>query len=219
MYIIAKWNMKNKNYTGLFIAFEGLDGSGASIQASLLSGMLKKTGYRVELTKEPTHNLIGGLIKAQLTGEWKTSQECLQLLFASDRAQHLQNLIIPSLENGKIVITDRYVLSSIAYGSTNSSDIKWLRNVNDIFILPDITFLVKVSPKICSMRLRKTKYEMGLYNQEDKLKKVWDIYDKLSKIYKNIYVIDGERDEVEIINEINNILYKKLGINKKLDKY
>ena len=204
----------SKNYSGLFIAFEGLDGSGASIQASLLSGVLKKQGYRVKLTKEPTNSLVGGLIKAQLTGEWKTSQECLQLLFAADRAQHLKNCIHPNLNNGKIVITDRYFFSSVAYGSVDLDNVNWLEQINKVFILPDITFLIKVSPRICAMRLRKTRFEMGMYCQEEKLKQVWAVYDKLAKKYKNVYLIDGERDEMQIMDEIISITNEKLGINK-----
>lgn len=207
--------MDKDNYSGMFIAFEGLDGSGAGVQASLLSGVLKKQGYRVSLTKEPTNNLIGGLIKAQLTGEWKTSQECLQLLFAADRAHHLKCCIKPCLDNGKIVITDRYVFSTVAYGSVGVNNVDWLEKINQVFILPDITFLVKVSPKICAMRLRKKRFELGLYSQEEKLKRVWSVYEKLAKKYKNIYMIDGERDEMQIMDEMLAITNKKLGINKK----
>ncbi len=206
--------MKKNNYSGLFIAFEGLDGSGSHIQSSLLSGILKKEGYRVCLTKEPTHGLIGGLIKAQITGEWKATQECLQLLFAADRAKHLESDIIPSLENGKIVITDRYVFSTVAYGSVEIKNTKWLEDINREFILPDIVFLLKVSPKICAMRLRKSRNEIVLYPNEEKLKKVWEVYRDLVGRYKNIYVIDGERDEMEIMDEIIKITYKKLGISK-----
>lgn len=210
--------MKKNNYSGLFIVFEGLDGSGASIQASLLSGILKKEGYRVHLTKEPTHGLVGGLIKAQITGEWLASGDCLQLLFAADRAKHLENEIIPSLENGKIVISDRYVFSSIAYGAVDIKNNKWLEAINDEFILPDIIFLVKVSPKICAMRLRKSRNEIVLFPQENKLKQVWKIYERLAKKYNNVYLVDGERDEMQIMDEITKITNKKLGIGKKKRK-
>lgn len=207
--------MKKNTYSGLFIAFEGLDGSGSRIQASLLSGVLKKEGYRVRLTKEPTYGLIGGLIKAQITGEWKADQKCLQLLFAADRAKHLEDEIIPNLENGNIVITDRYVFSTVAYGSVGQENAGWLECVNSEFILPDIVFLVKVSPKICAMRLRKSKKQIVLFPDEAKLKKVWKVYEDLAKRYNNIYVIDGERDEMEIMDEIIKITNKKLGISKR----
>jgi len=207
--------MKKNTFAGLFIAFEGLDGSGASIQASLLAGILRKEGYRVELTKEPTNSLIGGLIKAMLTGEWKADQDCLQLLFAADRALHIKNTIVPNLSNGKIVITDRYDFSSVAYGSIDLDNSEWLEKINSQFILPDITFLIKVSPKVCALRLRKSRYELELFKTEEKLQKVWNIYEVLAKNNKNVYIIDGERDEVEIIKEILTITKEKLGLGKK----
>jgi len=208
--------MKKNSYSGLFIVFEGLDGSGSAIQATLLSGMLKKEGYRVLLTKEPTNNLVGGLIRAQLTGAWKSSQECLQLLFAADRAHHIKTDIIPALENGKIVIGDRYAMSSIAYGSVDSgAEVNWLENINDEFIIPDITFLIRVSPKICALRLKRSRTEMEMYSQEQKLEKVWNVYEDVAKRYKNVHVIDGERDEMEVIGEIIDITQKKLGLGKK----
>mgnify|MGYP000997854982 FL=1 len=204
--------MTTKNYSGLFIAFEGLDGSGSVIQASLLSGALKKEGYRVYATKEPTGGLIGGLIRAQISGEWSATDECLQLLFAADRADHLKKEIIPNLNNGKIVITDRYTFSSIAYGSVKIDNTNWLKQINQEFITPDITFLIKVSPKICAMRLRKTSYDVELYRTEQKLRKAWDTYEKLANNSRDIYVIDGERDEMVMMKEMLDIVRKKLGV-------
>lgn len=207
--------MTKRNYSGLFVAFEGLDGSGSVIQASLLAGVLKKEGYRVCLTKEPTNGLVGGMIRAHLAGQWNTTSECLQLLFAADRADHLKHEIIPGLNNGKIVITDRYIFSSIAYGSVEIGNTKWLEKINEEFIFPDITFLIKVSPKICAMRLKKSRYDMELFREEQKLKKVWKIYEELAKKYHNIYVIDGEQDEMTMMTEIQDVIQKKLGILKK----
>ncbi|MCW1300199.1 MAG: dTMP kinase, partial [Candidatus Parvarchaeota archaeon] len=71
---------------GAFIVFEGPDGAGLSTQAELLDKYLRKKGYKVVLTKEPTIGLIGGLIKAALKNEWKTSPLAMQLLFTADRA-------------------------------------------------------------------------------------------------------------------------------------
>ena len=204
--------MTTKNYSGLFIAFEGLDGSGSVIQASLLSGALKKEGYRVYATKEPTGGLIGGLIRAQIIGEWSATDECLQLLFAADRADHLKKEIIPNLNNGKIVITDRYTFSSIAYGSVKIDNTNWLKQINQEFITPDITFLIKVSPKICAIRLKKTSYDVELYRTEQKLRKAWDTYEKLANNSRDIYVIDGEQDEMIMMKEMLDIVRKKLGV-------
>jgi len=202
--------MIKNTYPGLFIAFEGLDGSGASIQASLLASILKQEGYRAHLTKEPTDYLIGGLIKGSLTGEWKTNAETLQLLFAADRDHHLNKEIIPKLEAGFVVIADRYSFSSIAYGSLEMDDIKWLEGVNDRFIEPNLTFIIKVRPKICALRLKQSRYELELFREEAKLNKVWKAYEGLAEKHKNVFIIDGEQEEMDIIKEILAIVHKVL---------
>lgn len=205
--------MVRHDHPGLFIAVEGLDGSGSSTHAALLAGLLEKEGYRVFLTKEPTNNLIGGLIRAQLTGEWQAEAEALQLLFTADRAQHLRHEIVPALEAGRIVITDRYVFSAIAYGSLELPDVRWLKSINSRFILPDITFLIDVRPKICALRLKESHYEIELYHEEQKLTKVWQGFQDLAKEYTGVHRLLGERPELEILAEMQEITQKVLSRN------
>ena len=100
--------MLKNPYSGKLIVFEGLDGSGKSTQAELLFSFLKSKGKKVHLTSEPTRYLIGGLIKSWVTHDWQSTPECLQLLFAADRAHHLDKEIIPLLKKGITVISDRY---------------------------------------------------------------------------------------------------------------
>jgi len=90
--------MKKNKYKGKFIVIEGLDGSGSSTQVVRVANFLKERNKKIHITKEPTNNLIGGLIRGQLTGDWKSSSECLQLLFAADRAHHLEKELIPLLK-------------------------------------------------------------------------------------------------------------------------
>ena len=85
-------------YPGKFIVFEGIDGSGKSTQAGLLFHYLKERKKRVHSTSEPTQYLIGGLIKSWLAKDWQSTPDCLQLLFAADRAYHLDKEIIPLLK-------------------------------------------------------------------------------------------------------------------------
>jgi len=202
--------MKENNSPGLFVVFEGLDGSGEKEQAETLASILTREGYRVHLCKEPTNNLIGGIIKARLAGEWQSTPEGIQLLFASDRAQHLAYEIMPHLEAGHIVICDRYIMSSVAYGSLEVKDVKWLEEINSQFLRPDLTFLVNVRPKICAIRTKQSQYSLELYREEKKFEIIWKQYEELSKKYKNIYVIDGERDEIEVTKEILDITNKVL---------
>jgi len=199
--------MKKNPHKGLFIVFEGLDGSGQSTQADLLSSRIKDEGYKLHLTKEPTNNIIGGLIRGQLTNDWHTSMECLQLLFAADRAHHLDREIIPALKDSRILICDRYFMSTVAFGSLDLEK-EWLLELNRKFIYPDIVFLLKVPPKICLQRMQESRFELELFEQEQKLQKVWNGYDYLAKNFKNVYVIDGTQSRAQIAGEVFEIVKK-----------
>jgi dTMP kinase len=192
-------------YKGKFIVIEGLDGSGTTTQANLLVKYLKKQGGKVYLTGEPTRSLIGGLIESQISGDWKSSPECLQLLFTADRAYHLEKEIIPLLKRKITVICIRYILSTLAYGSIDIKDNQWLINLNKNFILPDKTFLLKVSPKTCIKRIKRERFHKELFEEEEKLNKVYKNYLKFAKKFKNTHIIDGEK----IIKEIHNETIKK----------
>lgn len=194
--------MQKNLYPGKFIVFEGIDGSGQSTQAAKLVDFLRGEGVKAHLTKEPTNNLIGGLIRAQLTHEWQTKQECLQLLFAADRAHHLEKEIIPLLEKGIWVVSDRYFFSTIVYGFLEIQDWEWLKEINKHFLLPDISFFLKVSPKVGLERIKKNRFEIELFEKEAMLTKVWQGYERLAKEVDKVYIIDGEKTTDEVLGEI-----------------
>src|SRR3990167_2610775 len=123
---------------GNFYVLEGLDGSGITTQASLLKNYF---AGKALLTKEPTDGLICGLIKSCLRKEWKTSPLTLQMLFAADRAHHLDTEIEPALKMNKNVISDRYILSNIAYGSLDIPQ-GILLQLNANFRKPHVTFII-----------------------------------------------------------------------------
>lgn len=202
--------MVRHDHPGLFIAFEGLGGSGAAMLSRLLANSLEKEGYRVHHTTEPTTGMVGSLIRAHLTDEWRACPDALQLLFTADRAQHLEKDILPALTAGKIVITNRYAFSSVAYGSLEVGDTEWLKQLNSRFILPDLTFIIQVRPKICALRLKENHYEIELYRQEQKLAKVWSAYEVLSREYSGIHIVNGERGEVEIVRELKGHVMRAL---------
>jgi dTMP kinase len=195
---------------GKFIVMEGIDGAGKSTQAYLIFDYLKKKRKKVHLTSEPTEYIIGGLIKSCLSHDWKTSPECLQLLFSADRAYHLEKEILPLLKKGVIVISDRYFFSTIAYGALEIRDFDWLLNLNRNFLLPDLIFFLKISPKEALKRIKKERFSLSLFEEEKELEKIWKNYEKLTKIFKNIFVIDGEKSIEKVFNNIKKILNKKL---------
>ena len=210
--------MRKNKFPGKFIVSDGLDGSGQSTKAARLIDCLNDPKQKlrfghtgVHLTKEPTSGLIGGLIRGQLNHDWQSSPECLQLLFAADRAWHLEKEIIPLLEKGIIVVCDRYFFSSLAYGAVGIKDANWLFQINSNFLLPDITFFLRVSPKICLERIQKNRHGITLFEQEQILEKVRGNYKRLVPKFKNIYVIPGERPADKIAKDIIGIVGKKLG--------
>lgn len=208
--------MQKNPYPGKFIVFDGLDGSGLSTQSGMLLDFFNKPKYKLELghagahlTKEPTDSLIGGLIRSNLRHDWKSSPDCLQLLFAADRTRHLEKDIVPLLEKGIVVICDRYLFSSIAYGSLEMER-DWLIAINKNFLLPDFTFFIKVSAKVCYQRIQKSRYEQTLFEKEEVLEKVLGNYERLAGEIENFYTINGEQPPEKIHKEIVEIVTNKL---------
>jgi len=200
-------------YSGKFIVIEGLDGSGQSTQAGLLRDFLVKKGYKVVLTKEPTLDSEAGKeIRKILDKKTRVRPVQLQELFAQDRKEHLKNVIIPALKKGKIVISDRYFFSSLAYGTASGIDLDWLIKLNGEFLLPDITFLLKVSLGVCLERIKKRNKERTLFEGKEKLAKVWQIYKILPKKFKNVYMIEGEKKILEVFSQIQALLHSKLNL-------
>ena len=195
----------------MFIAFEGLDGSGSSTQSRILADKLEGSGHIALLTKEPTNDSpLGKLIREVLQHKWEASPEGLQLLFSADRAEHLKNEIEPALLNGQIVLTDRYFFSTIAYGALAVEDVEWLKSLSKHFRIPDITFLFKLDPKICIERISGRGSDFELFEQQEKLKIIWENYEKIAKEYPNFHIIDASNSIEEISEEIWWIVSRQL---------
>jgi dTMP kinase len=167
-----------------------------------LADYFSKKNISCHITKEPTNGLIGGLIRGQLTNAWHSGPECLQLLFASDRAYHLEKEILPLLNQGISVITDRYFFSTIAFGSTDVDDWNWLKEINKHFIQPDLTFILKASPETCLSRINKNRFNLELFEKIDVLKKVSLGYERIAQEFDKIIIIDGEKSLDEVSAQI-----------------
>lgn len=195
--------MRRNPYLGKFVVIEGLDGSGQSTQARLLRNFLVKKGYKVLLTKEPTNKSEAGRkIRKILDKKIKIKPQKLQELFAEDRKEHLENVITPALRENKIVISDRYFFSSFAYGVAEGLRLNRLIKINNKFLLPDLTFLLKVEPEVCIQRIRKRGIERKIFEEKEKLTKVWKTYKTLPKIFKNVNIIDGGKSVEEVFAKI-----------------
>lgn len=162
-----------------FIAFEGIDGSGKSTQARLLAHRFRETGIPVVLTSEPSDGVVGSKIKA-LTVRLPPEEEAH--LFTEDRKDHLNRVIIPSLNRGEIVICDRYVYSSVAYQGARGLDPDEIIEINRSFALwPDVNFLLEVSVEIALTRIRSSRPDgFTPFETAADLAKVAKIYAELS---------------------------------------
>lgn len=192
---------------GRLIVFEGLDGSGKTTQLELLFQYLKNKKQKVIKTCEPTDGPIGKLIRRALKHELKFSWETLQLMYSADRADHLDKLILPSVGAGKIVISDRYFFSTLAYGELNL-DGKWLRELGKNFPMPDATFLIDTPVSVAMERMESSRGSKELYERKNFLDKVRKNYLKQAKEF-SFYVLDGTKAKNEIAKEVLEILKKK----------
>ncbi len=189
----------------MFVVFEGIDGAGLTTHARLTEKFLRERGYRVLLTKEPTDGLIGGLIRAALRGEWKAEPETLQLLFAADRCRHVARVIAPALKEGYVVISDRYLFSSLAYGSLDC-DYEWLKAVNSRFPLPDVTFVLDLDPEVAVRRIKEDRFAFELFERLEKLAKVREAYLRIAEEFPNVHVVATDDDIENVQRKIEEIL-------------
>ena len=150
--------------TGLLIAFEGLDQSGKQTQAELLRDRLAAAGRTVQLLSFPDyHTSIGSEIGRALRGERDYTPDVMQLLYVANRYEWKAE-ILRAKSAGTVLICDRYLASSIAYGESQGLDKSWLIDIQKYLPQPDITFLLDIAPEVSANRktLNRDKYESDL---------------------------------------------------------
>jgi dTMP kinase len=209
---------KRKN---LFIALEGIDGSGKSTQTKLLTEKLAAQGHKVYSTFEPTDNQIGKMIRDILKGKAKADYRVIAGLFVADRLDHLLNEeygIVKKLEEGFTVITDRYCFSSYAYQGTHMN-MDWVIQANAMsaeILRPDINIFIDVSPEISMQRVHANRDNIELFETLDSLQKVrakyMEAFEKL-KAVENIFTVDGDRSAELIAQDIWQKVASMLGIS------
>jgi len=194
--------MKINPYKGFFLAVEGLDGSGSDKVASEVAKILSAEGYPVVFTKEPTGGQIGRFIKKLIKERQEVSPLVLEFLFAADRAIHLEDKVIPCLQEGKIVVSDRCCWSSVAYRSPYFH-LHWLLEINDQFILPDNTYFIDRLPLECVRNIKKDADELALFQTEAMLSEIRESYDWVAEKFAYCFdKIDPENYGSKLAEEI-----------------
>lgn len=195
---------------GLFISFEGNDGSGKSSALETIKERLIKEGYDVIYTREPGGSYIAEKIREVILDPDNVGMDSKTeaLLYAASRREHVTKTIIPALNSGKIILCDRFLDSSLAYqGYARGLGIDEVYNMN-LFategLLPDVSILVCVHPEIGMSRINRDARALDRLELEkmDFHNKVYNGYLEVAKKYpERIKLINGEVSKEEVVNE------------------
>ncbi|MDR1033201.1 MAG: dTMP kinase [Bifidobacteriaceae bacterium] len=203
----------------MFITFEGIDASGKSTQATLLAKELEEREFDVLLTKEPGGTELGKTVRNLVLHGEKISPRTEALLFLADKAEHVDSLILPALKEGKIVISDRYLDSSIAYQAAGRHfvdfDYESLGNWAIDNVQPDVTFFIDIDPSVSFARML-GKHDK-LENEGVGFQRIARYaYLEIAKKHRNRFIIiDANGKSVDELHaEISEITLKKLGDRK-----
>jgi dTMP kinase len=181
---------------GAFICIEGLDASGKTTHAHRLVRDLKQRGFKAMYTTEPSQGEIGKFIRTYVLQRKERVPGAVEaLLFAVDRVVHLEQRVKPALQKGIIVVSDRYVYSSLAYQGAAGLDLNWIEEINRSAISPDLAIYIDVAPEVLIKRMKWRK--KSVMEQLEIQRKVQQIYLKLVNDGRLIRV-DGNR----LINEV-----------------
>lgn len=205
--------LRHEKLNGKLIALEGPDGCGKSTQTKLLAEWLQSEGHEVMITDEPTKNPIGRILKSALHGEIDISLETEALLFAGDRALHVHEDIRPALDDGKIVITERYLYSSLAYQTARGLSEEWVKTINEPAIIPDLSLIIDVPAEVGLERMESSR-ELDTFEKDLSLqKRVRERYKEIAES-ERITIIDGTKEissvQSDIRKEVSQVLHADL---------
>lgn len=195
---IEKYDVKMK---GLYIAFEGIDGSGKTYHSERIANKLKELGYDIVYVREPWNdNLKNFLYSYNLEPDVET------YVFAVDRIMLHKEIVTKALSEGKIVISDRSVYASMAYQSAKGVPLEFILLVNRVIKLPDVVFLLDLPVEVALERIKNR--QRTRFEEKEYLKRVREIYLKLPTIFKNttFIIIDASKSIAEVEKEIQKYL-------------
>lgn len=204
---------------GLFITFEGTEGSGKTTIINQIRDCLMNHGYQVIQTREPGGGVIAEQIRNVILNVENTKMDRITeaLLYAASRRQHLAEIVIPHLENGDIVLCDRYLDSSLAYqGYARGIGIDKVYDINQFAtdgILPDLTIYIDVHPQIGLDRITKNHRDQNRLDLETKNfhELVYKGYQEVINRFKDRIVrVNGEQDINKVYENVKEIIFSFL---------
>jgi len=192
---------------GLLVCIEGLDKSGKTTHSRLLVKDLNEMGYDAVYTREPSLGEVGRLIrKIILHGRRRAPPVLEAVLFAADRFDHVEKEIKPALEEGKIVVSDRYLYSSLAYQGASGLDLDWIMEINRFALPPDLAIYIDVPVEVLAKRMGGKRSVMEWPRIQSEVRKVY-----LKLVEKGFLVpVDGNRPVEEVSREILSLVLERL---------
>lgn len=195
---------------GIFLALEGIDGSGKTTQLQKLAARLAQLNIKHYSTQEPTGGPVGSLIRQILTGRTLADNRVMASLFVADRLDHLLNNvdgISQKIDAGVCVLTDRYYFSSYAYQSVDM-DLNWLINANRPIaeiLRPNLTIFLDIPVSTALARIQAGRFHTELYEKEERLlavrKQYLTAFAQL-QAEENIAIIDADADADTVAERI-----------------
>lgn len=189
---------------GAHISLEGIDGSGKTTQAYMLLTWLRDQGYRARYSAEPTYGRIGSVIRLHVYRTRNTPPEYEALLFAADRVEHYEKSIRPLVERGWVMVSDRYLHSSLAYQGAMLRDVEWVREINRFSRTPDLAILIDVRVEKALQRIKRRKIK---FEKRELLSKVQREYRRLVECGE-MECVDGEGTVEEVAADVREVVMK-----------
>jgi dTMP kinase len=190
---------------GLFIVLEGIDGAGTTTQTTRLVAALAAQGLDAHATREPSTGPVGRLLREMLAGQHQpVDATTLGLLFAADRADHLQREIEPALSRGAIVVSDRYYHSSLAYQGDGEA-FAWVERLNEQARRPDATFVLEVPVEVAAARRAADGRPEELFDRLETQRRVAEGYRRVVERLagrERLEVLDGTRGLDELARDL-----------------
>lgn len=186
-----------------FVVLEGIDGSGKTTQARLLAERMD-----AELTREPTDGPFGRVVRDAVEGRERLGDVALALGFAADRAHH-SAWIADSLADGRSVVSDRYVLSSLAYQPSARVRVDWLTTINEGVIDPSVTVFLDTPVAICAARIAARASAAARFDSVRELARVRSSY--LAAMSGGEAIVDGDGSTTEVAERVWDAVRLRVG--------
>jgi dTMP kinase len=199
----------SRSYPGILIAFEGIDGGGKSTQVALLAQKWRSEGREVILTREPTKGVYGQILREAAEKRTRLPADEELELFMKDREAHVDSVILPSLERGHTVITDRYFLSTAAYQGARGLDPAVILDLNESkFPIPNCALILEISVKDGLGRIN-VRGQQDAFEDEGSLNEVAAVFSRINRDY--VARIDATKSVNIVAHSIHEELTSRTG--------